>query len=164
MTLDPAEYSFIMRNDLMSFIERAFYELNPKTQFVAGRHIELIAAKLEDCRRGKIRRLIINLPPRNLKSLCASIAFPAWYLGHKPTGQVICASYDQDLADKFARDCRTVMTSDWFQRLFSTRVASRQAVADFMTTDQGVRMSTSVGGVLTGRGADLIIIDDPDRG
>lgn len=130
MMLTTAEYSFILRTDLMSFIERAFYELNPNATFVAGQHIELIAAKLEDCRRGKIRRLIINLPPRNLKSLCASIAFPAWFLGHKPTGQVICASYGQDLADKFARDCRTVMTADWFKRLFPTRVASRQAVAD----------------------------------
>jgi predicted phage terminase large subunit-like protein len=159
--LTQAEYSIILRNDYVSFIERVFHELNPGKQFVAGRHIELIAAKLEACRTGKIKRLIINLPPRNLKSLCASIAFPAWFLGHNPTGQVICASYGQDLSDKFARDCRTIMMSDWYKRLFRTRIANRQAVADFTTTEQGLRMSTSVGGVLTGRGADLIIIDDP---
>ncbi len=161
MMLSPAEYKFVMRNDLMSFIERAFYELNPQTQFLPGPHIEMIASKLEACLHGKIKRLIINQPPRGLKSHCASIAFPAWYLGHNPTGQLICASYGQDLADKFARDSRTIMQAGWYQPIFSTRVADRQAVADFMTTEQSARMSTSVGGVLTGRGADLIIIDDP---
>jgi len=161
MMLSPSEYRFILRNDLMSFIERAFYELNPQTQFLHGPHIEMIASKLEACLQGKIRRLIINQPPRGLKSHCASIAFPAWYLGHNPTGQLICASYGQDLADKFARDSRTIMQAGWYQPIFSTRIADRQAVADFMTTKQGARMSTSVGGVLTGRGADLIIIDDP---
>src|ERR1700722_497287 len=161
MRLRPDEYKFILRNDLVSFIERAFYELNPQARFLCGPHIEAIAAKLEACRQGKIKRLIINLGPRGLKSHCASIAFPAWYLGHNPTGQVICASYGQDLADKFARDCRTIIAADWYKAIFATRIANRQAVADFMTTEQGVRMSTSVGGVLTGRGADVIIIDDP---
>jgi predicted phage terminase large subunit-like protein len=155
------EYKFILQNDLVSFFDRAFYELNPQTRFFCGPHIEMIATKLEACRLGKIKRLIINLGPRGLKSHCASITFPAWYLGHNPTGQIICASYGQDLADKFARDCRTIMAADWYKAIFATRVANRQAVADFMTTEQGVRMSTSVGGVLTGRGADLIIIDDP---
>lgn len=159
--LSPAEYEFILRRDFMSFIDRGFRELNPQVPFASGSHIEMIATKLEACRQGKIKRLIINLAPRGLKSHCASIALPAWYLGHNPTGQLICASYGQDLADKFARDCRTIMTADWYRRLFPTRVANRQAVADFMTTQQGVRMSTSVGGVLTGRGADMIIIDDP---
>jgi predicted phage terminase large subunit-like protein len=161
MTLSPDEYKFILRNDFVSFIERGFHELNPQTRFLCGPHIEVIATKLEACRQGKIKRLIINLGPRGLKSQCASIAFPAWCLGHNPTGQIICASYGQDLADKFARDCRTIMSADWYRAIFATRVANRQAVADFMTTEQGVRMSTSVGGVLTGRGADLIIIDDP---
>ncbi len=161
MRLSPAEYAYVLRQDLPSFIERAFYELNPQTPFLLGHHIEMIATKLEAVRKGLIKRLIINLPPRGLKSHCASIVFPAWYLGHDPTGQIICASYGQDLADKFARDCRTIMMAEWYRRIFRTRLANRQAVADFTTTEQGVRMSTSVGGVLTGRGADLIIIDDP---
>ena len=144
----------------MSFIERSFYELNPQTRLLSSPHIEVIATKLEACRRGEIRRLIINLPPRHLKSQCASIAFVAWYLGHKPAGHVICASYGQDLADKLARDTRNIMQSAWYKRLFATRLADRLAVHDFMTTELGTRMATSVGGVLTGRGADLIIIDD----
>jgi predicted phage terminase large subunit-like protein len=162
MKLSQAEYQFILRRDLTSFIERSFYELNPQTRFIAGPHIEMMAAKLEACRQGKIRRLIINLPPRNLKSHCVSIAFVAWWLGHNPAGHVICASYGQDLADKLARDCRSVMQSSRYQRLFPTRLLqSRQAVHDFTTIQQGSRLATSVGGVLTGRGADLIVIDDP---
>jgi hypothetical protein len=161
VTLSPAEYAVILRQDFMSFIERSFYELNPQKLFLPGRHIEVMASKLEACRKGKIKRLIINLPPRGLKSHCASISFVAWWLGHNPAGHVICASYGQDLADKLARDCRIVMLSHWYQRLFPARLANRQAVHDFTTTDQGTRMATSVGGVLTGRGADLILIDDP---
>ena len=161
MTLSPAEYAFILRHDFMSFIERSFYELNPQTRFLPGPHIEVMASKLEACRKGKSKRLIINLPPRGLKSHCTSTSFAAWWLGHNPAGHVICASYGQDLADKLARDCRIIMVSAWYQRLFATRMANRQAVHDFTTTDQGTRMATSVGGVLTGRGADLILIDDP---
>src|SRR6202047_2171151 len=155
------DYAAILRRDLMSFIERSFYELNPQTDLQRPPLLELIAAKLEAWRRGRINRLIINLPPRQLKSHCASVAFPAWYLAHHPAAHIICASYGQDLADKFARDCRRVMTSAWYRRLFAVRLADRQAVHDFATTEQGTRMATSVGGVLTGRGADLIIIDDP---
>jgi predicted phage terminase large subunit-like protein len=155
------EYSQLLRNDFASFIERSFVELNPQTAYIPGRHIEMMAAKLEACRQGNVRRLIINLPPRGLKSHCTSIAFVAWWLGHYPASHVICASYGQELADKLARDCRLLMLSPWYQDLFPTRLANRQAVHDFTTTAQGTRMATSVGGVLTGRGADLILLDDP---
>ena len=126
-------------------------------------HIEIIAAKLMALRAGKIRRLIINMPPRYLKSLLASVAFPAWCLGHDPAAQILCASYAQELADKLSRDCRRILASDWYQQLFpTTRLSPRhQAVPEFETTAQGCRIATSVGGVLTGRGADVIIIDDP---
>lgn len=113
-------------------------------------HIEVIAAKLEACRRGEIRRLIINVPPRHLKSLCASVAFPAWILGLDPAAQILCVNYAQDLADKLARDCRGIMTSPWYRATFSTRLsAEKQAVQEFVTTRQGVRLATSVGAVLT---------------
>ncbi len=156
------EYRAVMRNDFMTFIERSFYELNPQANFMAGQYIELVAANLEKCRTGKTKRLILNLPPRTLKSHAASVAFPAWLLGHDPSKQIICASYGQDLADKHARDCRTLMSSPFYRGLFPRTVLSREklSVDDFMTTAQGVRMSTSVNGVLTGRGADIIILDD----
>lgn len=160
--LTTSEYHQLLRRDFMAFAERAFYELNPQATFLPTPFLELIAAKLEDCRQGKIKRLIINLPPRSLKSHLASVALPAWCLGHDPTKQIICASYGQDLADKFARDCRTVMMSPRYRSLFpKSRLIGRQSVADFTTTQSGNRMATSVGGVLTGRGADMIIIDDP---
>jgi hypothetical protein len=159
--LSEAEYRFILQRDFYSFMLLCFYHLHSHTTFLSAPHIEVLVSKLEQCRLGMIKRLIITLPPRSLKSLCASVAFPAWYLGHHPWAQIIGVSYGQYLAEKFARDCRSVMTSDWYQRIFRTRLADRQAVADFMTTDQGGRLATSVGGVLTGRGADLIVIDDP---
>jgi len=111
---------------------------------------------------GRIRRLIVNVPPRHLKSHLGSVAFPAWCLGHDPSAQILCVSYAQDLADKLSRDCRRIVASDWYQKLFPTRLsAQRQAVPEFETTAQGCRIATSVGGVLTGRGADIIVIDDP---
>jgi predicted phage terminase large subunit-like protein len=135
--------------------------LNPQTTFLPASYIELMASHLEDCRSGKIRRLIVNLPPRSLKSHCVSIAFVAWLLGHNPSIQIIAASYGQDLADKLARDTRTVMEAEWYRALFRTRPSARKAVNDYTTTAAGTRMATSVGAVLTGRGADVIIIDDP---
>ncbi len=163
MKLSYSEYEFMLRRDLMSFTERSFYELNAQTEFVNSPHIELLVSKLEACQGGKIRRLIVNLPPRSLKSHAVSVVFPAWMLGHDPSAQIICASYGQDLADKHARDCRIVMASPFYRRLFPNTCLSteKQSVHDFMTTIKGFRMSTSVGGVLTGRGADLIILDDP---
>ena len=156
------EYQTILRNDFTSFIERSFYELNPQTTFMASPYIELLASTLEKCRTGKSKRLIINLPPRTLKSHAASVAFPTWLLGHDPSRQIICVSYGQDLADKHARDCRTLMNSQFYRGLFPRTVLSpdKQSVNEFITEVGGFRMSTSVGGVLTGRGADVIIIDD----
>src|SRR5271167_1588343 len=160
--LTQIQYEVLLRHDFATFAGRCFQELNPQTELAVNWHLEVIAAKLTAVREGKIRRLIINLPPRHLKSLMASIAFPAWCLGHEPSAQILCVSYAQDLADKLARDCRSIMTSAWYRRIFATRLARhRQAVEEFLTTCQGYRLATSNGGVLTGRGADIILIDDP---
>jgi predicted phage terminase large subunit-like protein len=156
------EYESLLRRDFSTFLQRCFHELNPQAEFYWNWHVDVMAAKLDAVRRGETKRLIINVPPRHLKSLCASIALPAWCLGHDPSAQIICASYAQDLSDKLARDCRSVMSSAWYQRVFRTRLSPlKQSVQEFVTTKGGYRLSTSVGGVLTGRGADLIIIDDP---
>ena len=161
--MNKNELQAFVRRDLALFIERSFAELNPQTEYQHNFHIEVIADALERCRTGELKRLIITLPPRSLKSQMASIAFPAYLLGHKPSSQIICASYAQDLSDKLAGDCRTLMTSQWYQGLFpSTRLATRRPMLnDYATTERGFRLSTSVGGVLTGRGADFIIVDDP---
>jgi hypothetical protein len=160
--ISEQEYQVLLRNELYLFVERSFRELNPQTRFLPNWHIEEIAHELEECRLGKTKRLIINVPPRSLKSHCASIAFPAWILGHNPSSQIISVCYGQDLADNLASSCRTLMLSSFYRTLFPTRLAAKkQAVNDFYTTDRGVRMATSVGGVLTGRGGDFLIIDDP---
>src|SRR6185312_3501262 len=163
MPLTPEEYRALLRHDFFYFLARSFTELNPATELAGNWHLEIMAEELDLCRTGKTRRLIINLPPRSLKSHCASVAFPAWILGHNPSAQIICASYAQDLADKHAIDCRALMSSSFYRQLFPATCLSpeKRAVADFLTTARGCRKATSVGGVLTGRGADFIIIDDP---
>src|SRR5271169_1230548 len=143
-----------LRLDFAAFAQRCFRELNPLTAFAMNWHVEVMGAKLTAVYKGQIRRLIVNVPPRHLKSLLGSVAFPAWCLGREPGKQILCVSYAQDLADKLARDCRRIMTCDWYQRAFPTRLSpQRQAVPEFETTAQGCRLATSVGGVLTGRGS-----------
>ena len=163
MAVSPANmYAELLRHDLCAFIHRSFLELDPQTEFLSSWHIELLAAKLEEVRRGSCKRLIVNWPPRHLKSHAVSIAFPALVLGHDPSKQLLSVTYAQDLSDNLARRCRTLMTSRFYEGLFDTRLSKgREAVADYETTDGGYRLSTSIGGVLTGRGADIIIIDDP---
>jgi hypothetical protein len=161
-THSPGEYEALLRADFASFAQHCFHELNPRTPFALNWHFEMTAAKLEPVRAGGIRRVIINVPPHHLKSHLASVAFPAWCLGHDPSARILCVSYAQDLADKLSRDSRHILTSDWYRQLFATRLsAQRQAVSEFETTAQGCRLATAVGGVLTRRGADIIIIDDP---
>jgi hypothetical protein len=145
-----------------SFAARAFLELNPRTRLAMSWHVEVMAGKLAAVYQGRIRRLMICVPPRHLKSHLGSVCFPALCLGHGPGAQILCVSYAQELADKLSRDCGRIVTSDWYQKLFPTRLSpQRQAVPEFETPAQGCRIATSVGGVLTGRGADIIVIDDP---
>ena len=162
MKLTKAELRALLRKDFYSFAIRSFLELNPQTLFLPNWHLELVADRLEKCIRGEITRLIINVPPRSLKSLFASIAAPAYIHGHNPSTQIVCCSYGLELASYLALQCRTLMQGHLYQALFPTRIApDKQAICDFATTRGGGRLSTSVGGVLTGRGADVIIIDDP---
>lgn len=152
----------IIRADFNAFLHRAFLELYPGTAFEPNWHLEVLAAKLEEVRTGKCKRLIVNMPPRTLKSDTVSVIFPAWVLGHDPTKQILTVSYAQDLSDKLARSSRTLMTGNFYKNMFDTRLSSeRNAVGEFETTAGGYRLSTSVGGVVTGRGADIIIVDDP---
>jgi len=120
--LKSYEMSALLRLDLSSFIIRSFQEVSPQTPYMHNWHVDLIASKLQEVADGKIKRLIINLPPRNLKSVCASVAFPAWYLGHFPNKKVICASYAYELANNLALQSRQVMVSPWYQEVFQTRI------------------------------------------
>ena len=157
------EYYAELRADFCTFVVRCFAELNPGQPLAMGGHIEVMVSKLAAVHSGQIRRLIINVPPRHLKSLIGSVAYPAWRLGHEPSATIMCVSYGQDLSDKQARDTRTIMMSDWYQDAFpGTRLISQKpALQELITTAGGFRFATSVGGVLTGRGGRTIIIDDP---
>ena len=143
-----------------------FHTVAPHQPYLDNWHIHLIAWRLQQVAEGRIKRLLITLPPRHLKSICASVAFPAWMLGRDPSRRIVCASYSNELPAKHARDCRAVMAADWYRALYPrTRIdPAKDAELEFMTTDRGFRLGTSVGGTLTGRGGNLIIIDDPDEG
>jgi predicted phage terminase large subunit-like protein len=162
LQISKEEWDALLRSDLATFIEHSFDELNPGTNYLPATYIDLMAATLEKCHTGETKRLIINLPPRMLKSQAASVMFPAWLLGRDPTKQIICASYGQDLADKHARDCLALMKSDFYRRLFPGTVLSqtKRSANEFVTTKRGYRLSISVGGPVTGRGGDVIIFDD----
>lgn len=153
----------ILRSDLAAFIEKVVGTVAPGRVFQPNWHIEAMAAALADVVAGRCPRLIISVPPRHLKSISASVALPAFALGHDPTRRVICVSYSDQLAVKHANDTRAVLASPWYRRLFpGTRVAAtKNTEAEIATTRQGFRLSTSVGGTLTGRGGDLVVIDDP---
>jgi predicted phage terminase large subunit-like protein len=145
------------------FIHKCFETINPGIEYQPNWHIDLIAEKLEAVREGKIKRLIINMPPRALKSVCVSVAWPAWLLGISPTCRIIVASYSQVLSIKHSLDCRSIMESSWYKEMFpNTRLSNKHNTkSKFLTTDFGFRFATSVGGSITGEGADYLIIDDP---
>lgn len=152
----------IQRTHLFPFSWKAFELLHPGTDFVPSWHVEAICHALEQVASGATRRLVITVPPRHGKSICAAVALPAWMLGHDPSLKIMVASYGGDLAAKHARDFRAVFTSPWYQHLFPhARLAEGGNRADEqITTGNGGRKAVSLGGAVTGFGADLIIVDD----
>jgi predicted phage terminase large subunit-like protein len=152
----------VARHDLYSFVQVALPVVAPECELVRNWHIEAMTYALERVRHGEIKRLVITVPPRSLKSICASVALPAFALGHDPTRKFICVSYAQGLAEKHASDCRALMRSSMYQRIFRTRISpAKDTQLEFATLAGGFRLATSVGGTLTGRGGNFIILDDP---
>jgi predicted phage terminase large subunit-like protein len=153
----------ILRARLSPFIERSFYELSPGKTYLHNWHIDAIAHQLELVRAGVTRRLIINLQARVLKSHSVSVAFPAWILGHDPTARIVSICYSDLLVGKFSRDTRILMDSRFYRETFpSTRLGpGKVAEGEISTSRLGYRLAVSINGTLTGRGGDLLIIDDP---
>jgi predicted phage terminase large subunit-like protein len=152
----------ILRTDLKSFIHKVFATINPGIKFNDTWYINYITDYLGDIGKGH-QRLIINIPPRCLKSISISVAWPAWILGLDPQKRIVVASYSEHLSIKHSLDCRAIMQSQWYQELFPETVISKShnRKNKFMTTKFGFRMATSVGGSITGEGADILIVDDP---
>src|ERR1700722_7690957 len=125
-----------LRLDLATFIHGSFQTVAPAQNYQRNWHIKAMAWHLEQCFTGEIKRFLITLPPRYLKSICASVAFPAWVLGRDPSKRIICASYSADLASKHGRDCRSVIAADWYRRIFPrTKINHGQdAEMNFVTT------------------------------
>lgn len=153
----------ILRQDFYSFVQATFPIVSPGAAMLGNWHLEALTHVLDEVRKGTIKRLIITVPPRSLKSICASVALPAFILGHDPTKRIICVSYSDHLARKHANDCRALMKHPRYRRIFpGTQISPRKDTElELTTTKGGSRLTTSVGGTLTGRGGSLVIIDDP---
>ena len=153
----------VLRNDSSAFIHKSFNTINPSVKYSHNWHIDLIAEYLKEVYNGNIKRLIINIPPRSLKSVCISVAFPAWILGKNPSSRIIVASYSEILSLKHSTDCRIIINSQWFKKLFPDFQLnqSQNEKHKFATTQNGYRFATSIGGSLTGEGGDILIVDDP---
>ncbi len=154
------EYDALTRQDFWMFVQRVFAELTSEP-FQDNFHIQKLCAEVDRIRTETNVRLAIALPPRSLKSIIVSVALPAWLLGHDPGRDIICVSYGQELSDKLSTDCRRIMLTPWYRWLFPATKLDRQAMNHLATTCGGKRYATSVGGTLTGMGADVIIVDDP---
>ena len=129
-------------------------------------HIKLLASKLEAVERGDIRRLAIFMPPRHGKSILTSEFFPAWYMGRNPDKFIICSTYAQDLADDFGRKVRNQLQDKQYEDLFPNAHLSTDSasVRRFHTSRGGVYFAVGAGSAITGRGAHLLLIDDPIKG
>jgi predicted phage terminase large subunit-like protein len=144
------------QNDFMSFVKCVWPE------FIEGSHHRHIAKKFNDLAEGKINRLIVNMPPRHTKSEFASFLLPAWMVGRNPKLKIIQATHTGELAIRFGRKAKTLIDSDDYRKIFETRLREdSQAAGRWETAQGGEYFAAGVGGAITGRGADLLIIDDP---
>jgi predicted phage terminase large subunit-like protein len=157
----PKVLRAILATDFRAFVDYVFGLLRPGTPFKPNWHIDAMAYKAAQVASGEVKRLIIAVPPRHLKSIIASVALPAWYLGHNPSERVVAVSYSAELAKTHANDFRRVVTDPTYQAVFPKMRLARETDSEIHTTLRGRRYATSIQGTLTGRGGNLFIIDDP---
>ena len=144
------------RNDFLTFVKRMW------PQFIEGQHHKVISEKFNRVARGECTRLIINMPPRHTKSEFASYFLPAWMIGRSPSLKIIQATHTAELAVNFGRKAKNLIDSKEYQDLFATRLQEDSKAAGRWNTEQkGEYFAVGVQGAVTGRGADLLIIDDP---
>ena len=131
-------------------------------EFIEGKHHKKIADKFNKLAQGKIKRLIINMPPRHTKSEFASFLLPSWMVGRKPDLKIIQTTHTTELAIRFGRKAKLLIDSPEYQEVFKTRLREdSQAAGKWETAQGGEYYAAGVGSAITGRGADLLIIDDP---
>jgi len=149
---------------LFKFVERAWKVLEPQTDFVEGFHIEAICDHLEAVTRGKIQNLLINIPPRHMKSLTVSVFWPVWEWIANPHRRWLFASYAMSLSVRDSVRCRRLIESPWFQSNWGKnfRLTSDQNTKQRFDNDKGgCRLAVSVGSAATGEGGDRVVVDDP---
>ncbi len=148
---------------LRDFIKQAWHVLEPKTDFVPGWHIDAISDHLEAVTKGQIKRLLINIPPRCMKSLSVSVFWPCWSWINDPAVRWLFSSYAQDLSTRDSLKCRRLILSEWYQARWADRfylVGDQNQKTRFENNYTGCRLSTSVDGVTVGEGGDNIVVDD----
>jgi len=150
-----------LRKDFLVFARKAIVELDG-TEVSDDRYVDYLAAKLMEFADGDIRRLLINLPPRHLKTMLCTVCLAAWILAHHPRKKILVVTYCADLAETIARAIRDILQAAWFKETFKTRLKKGHAkVTDFATTSGGGVFAVSIDGNVTGHGGDIIIFDDP---
>ncbi len=160
---DPkAMLNAICQNSFLPFMRKAWPWIESGQDLSMNWHLDAMAHMLDLVASGRSKRLILNVPPRNGKSNMTSVLWVAWMLGKDPTLNFVCVSYSNELSEKLARICLSVMMAPWYKEMFPKTVISqkRSAAYDFETTAGGGRLATSITGTLTGRGGDIIILDD----
>lgn len=160
---EAIDRALIGAEGMREFVKRAWPIVEP-ARYVHGWHIDAITDHLEAVATGEIRRLIINVPPGSSKSLLCSVHFPAWLWTWDQTRKFVCASFDRDLALRDARKHRAILENDWYVRRWPEVRLTHELVrkaSEFQNTAGGFRYSCSVGGGVTGRHGDILIIDDP---
>ena len=149
---------------LRVFVEWAWPILEPGAPFQPNWHIDLLCEYLEAVTAGEIRRLVINIPPRYGKSLLVSVCWPCWEWIQRPSHRWLFTSYAEKLASRHAIDRRRLLTSDWYQRRWGHVVRLTRDVnakLEYHNSRRGAMVATSVGGSVTGKGGNRIVIDDP---
>ena len=126
-----AKLKRVLRSNPSAFLRKVFHEVNPGEKFFDNWHLDAMAYHLDGCRTNTRKRVLITVPPRSLKSIAASVAFPAFLLGHDPRKHLLCISYGNELALKHSSDFRTVVNSQWYRQLFPHMIAARD-VEDFL--------------------------------
>ena len=154
--LDKKQKNFKIQTDFMTFVKQMWPD------FIEGYHHKIIAEKFNKLRTGEITRLIVNMPPRHTKSEFASFLLPAWMIGGTPKLKIIQATHTAELAVRFGRKAKHLMDSEEYKEVFDTRLMEDSKAAGRWETAQGGEyFAVGVEGAVTGRGADLLIIDDP---
>ena len=153
-----------MRRSLKEFTKSSWPTIEPGRDFYDNWHIDAVSEHLQAVVEGDIKRLIINIPPRHMKSISVAVALPAWTWTIQPEKRFLFASYAASLSVRDSVKCRRLISSRWYQDHFGEKfvlTGDQNQKQRFENDRTGMRIATSVDGALTGEGGDIIVIDDP---